>query len=82
MATMQESDMFKRRDIETGEAGAGAGGAATASSIAQLRGVTGQRNNNMTDEHRQALMLVRDRDAKIVSTDMFAHCIVFRSMPH
>lgn len=56
--------MFKKRDIETGPPGPNG---APASTI-QARGVVGTRNNNMTDQHRQALMLIRERDAKIVST--------------
>lgn len=60
IATMEESEMFRKRDIETGPAVLGGPSTSTTAS-----GVVGSRNNNMTDQHRQALLMIRDRDSKI-----------------
>jgi hypothetical protein len=65
IATMEESDMFKKRDIESGTV-VDSKGTVTKNPM-QAKGVMGVRNNDMTDQHRQQLMLIRERDAKIVS---------------
>lgn len=56
MVTMEESDMFKKRDIETGSQQPGA------PPTVQPTGIHGTRNNNMTDQQRGQLMLIRERD--------------------
>jgi hypothetical protein len=62
---MEESDMFKKRDIETGETKVDSTGNAIAVTTV-AKGVAGRRNMNMTDQHRQQLMLIKERDEKIV----------------
>lgn len=64
MTTMEDSEMFKKRDIESGMVVDSKG--TVANSASQAKGVIGVKNNNMTDLHRQQLVLIRDRDAKIV----------------
>ena len=67
MVTMEESELFKKRDVETGGAGVAApGGVVTAGGGGMpTRGITGQRNNNMTDNQRAQLMAVKERDHQI-----------------
>eukprot|EP01034_Spumella_vulgaris_P030535 gene30535-37772_t len=59
---MEENEMFKPKTIDYIKSGAAADGSG---STVQARGVNGQRNNNMTDEHRVQLMSLRERDAQI-----------------
>eukprot|EP00981_Chlorochromonas_danica_P012273 scaffold4731_cov175-Ochromonas_danica.AAC.19 len=70
MATMEESELFRKPGGTDLESGGGGVNPMSPSKTADgkktvTRSVIGTRNNNMTDEHRQALMLIRDRDAKI-----------------
>eukprot|EP01033_Poteriospumella_lacustris_P012152 gene12152-8695_t len=67
MVTMEESELFKKRDIETGNPnnpnGTSAGtaaGAAGFNSTGPPR--MGARNNQMTDQQRAQLMMIKDRD--------------------
>lgn len=64
MVTMEESELFKKRDIETGGVG-GSVGEPVRPAPSQPRGVTGSRNNHMTDDHRGQLMALKERDAQV-----------------
>jgi hypothetical protein len=64
LQSMEESELFKARDIETGETKTDADGNVMKVTTT-ARGVTGTRNVNMTDDHRQQLMLIKERDQKI-----------------
>jgi hypothetical protein len=64
LATMEESELFKKRDIETGETKTDKDGNVV-KVTSQAKGVVGKRNVNMTDDHRQQLMLIKERDEKI-----------------
>jgi hypothetical protein len=66
IATMEESDMFKKRDVETGETKTDKDGNVTQVTT-QARGVVGKRNNAMSDNQRDQLLLIKERDQKIVS---------------
>lgn len=66
LVSMEESEIFKKRDIETGETKVDSDGNVVKVTT-QAKGVVGKRNVNMTDQHRQQLMLIRERDEKIVS---------------
>lgn len=66
MVTMEESELFKKRDIETGNPNNPNGtGASTAAGTA-LGGTggprMGARNNQMTDQQRAQLMMIKERD--------------------
>jgi hypothetical protein len=64
---MEDSDMFKRRDVEMGAMGTETGGRAQPGAPPpQQRGVYGQRNNDMTDQHRLQLMRIKERDTQVV----------------
>eukprot|EP01040_Poterioochromonas_malhamensis_P004544 gene4544-4872_t len=64
LVSMEESELFKKRDVETGETKVDKDGNVT-KVTSQAKGVTGKRNANMTDQHRQQLMLIKERDEKI-----------------
>ncbi len=84
LVSMEESELFKKRDVETGETKVDKDGNVT-KVTSPAKGVTGKRNASMTDQHRQQLMLIKERDEKIVSRFCSpclvccAHlCIVYR----
>lgn len=65
MATMEESEMFQKKELQTG-AMRPDGTAVTT----PARGI-GQRNNYMTEDHKQRLMLIKERDQRIVCSLCF-----------
>lgn len=73
---MEESDMFKKRDIEMGGAVGPDGKSVTPGFKTQASGVVGQRNNQMTDEHRLQLMRLKERDTLIVSIIEYQSLVV------
>ncbi len=62
LTKMEDSEMFRPKDITN----TGPGGTPAPGGI-HTRGVTGTRNNNMTDENRMQLMALKERDNLIVS---------------
>lgn len=63
MVTMEESELFKKRDIESG--GGESKGEPGRPAPSQSRGVIGSRNNHMTDDHRGQLMALKERDTQV-----------------
>lgn len=65
MLTMEESDLFKKRDIETGgdpNNPNNSMSSATASAVGGTGPRIGARNNQMTDQQRAQLMMLKERD--------------------
>jgi hypothetical protein len=56
MVIMEESELFRKQDLETGPPG---------STPVQARGVVGSRNNQMTDLQRDQLMIIKQRDHQV-----------------
>lgn len=59
LVAMEDSELFKKPDASAGGGSSGGGNSSEG-------GRTGGRNQNMTEEHRAALYVIKERDHQLV----------------